>query len=56
VPTGITIPIQTGPVYQLPDGTDTVSMRDFQAGMQTLADGILGALRTPGARLALGGS
>jgi hypothetical protein len=56
VPTSITIPIQTGPVYQLPDGTDTVSMRDFQAGMQTLADGILGALRTPGARLALGGS
>jgi hypothetical protein len=56
VPTGITIPIQTGPVYQLPDGTDTVSMADFQSGMQTLADGILGALRTPGGRIAMRGS
>jgi len=52
----ITIPITVGQVVQLADGTDTVSMGEFQAGLQTLADGILGALRTPGARLALGGS
>jgi tape measure domain-containing protein len=55
-PTSITIPIQTGPVYQLPDGTDTVSMQDFQAGMQALASGILGQLGTPAGRMALRGA
>jgi len=55
-PTNITIPIQTGPVYQLPDGTDTVSMQDFQAGMQALASGILGQLGTPAGRMALRGA
>jgi tape measure domain-containing protein len=55
-PTSITIPIQTGPVYQLPDGTDTVSMQDFQAGMQALAAGILGQLGTPAGRMALRGA
>jgi hypothetical protein len=55
-PTNISIPIQTGPVYQLPDGTDTVSMQDFQAGMQALAAGILGQLGTPAGRVALRGA
>jgi hypothetical protein len=55
-PTSISIPIQTGPVYQLPDGTDTVSMADFQAGMQALASGILGQLGTPAGRMALRGA
>ena len=55
-PTSITIPIQTGPVYQLPDGTDAVSMQDFQAGMQALASGILGQLGTPAGRMALRGA
>jgi LysM repeat protein len=55
-PTSITIPIQTGPVYQLPDGTDTVSVQDFQAGMQALAAGILGQLGTPAGRMALRGA
>ena len=55
-PTSITIPIQTGPVYQLPDGTDTVSMEDFQAGMRTLAAQIMGQLGTPAGRMALRGA
>jgi hypothetical protein len=55
-PTSITIPIQTGPVYQLPDGTDTVSVQDFQAGMQALAAGIMGQLGTPAGRMALRGA
>ena len=55
-PTSISIPIQTGPVYRLPDGTDTVSMADFQAGMQALASGILGQLGTPAGRMALRGA
>ena len=55
-PTSISIPIQTGPVYQLPDGTDTVSMGDFQAGMQALAAGIMGQLGTPAGRMALRGA
>ena len=55
-PTTITIPITTGPVYQLPDGTDTVSMQDFQAGMQSLAAGIMQQLGTPAGRIALRGA
>ena len=55
-PTRISIPIQTGPVYQLPDGTDMVSMADFQAGMQALAAGIMGQLGTPAGRMALRGA
>lgn len=55
-PTRISIPIQTGPVYRLPDGTDAVSMEDFQSGMQALAAGILGQLGTPAGRMALRGA
>jgi len=55
-PPSISIPIQTGPIYQLPDGTDTVTMQDFQAGMQALAAGILGQLGTPAGRMALRGA
>ena len=56
VPTSITIPIQTGPVTRLPDGTDMVSMADFQSGMQALAAGLLGQLGTPAGRMALRGA
>jgi hypothetical protein len=55
-PTSVSIPIQTGPVYQLADGTDTVSMADFQAGMQAVASGIMAQLRSPAGRIALGGA
>ena len=55
-PTTITIPIRTGPVYQLPDGTDTVSMEDFQAGMQALAAGLMRQLGTPAGRISLRGA
>jgi tape measure domain-containing protein len=55
-PTSITIPIQTGPVYQLPDGTDMVTMADFQAGMQIVAAQIMGQLGTPAGRMALRGA
>ena len=55
-PTRISIPIQTGPVYQLPDGTDMVSVADFQAGMQALAAGIMGQLGSPAGRMALRGA
>ena len=52
----ISIPIQTGPVYQLPDGTDTVSMGDFHAGLQSVATGIMAQLRSPAGRMALRGA
>ena len=56
-PAAINIPITvTGPVYQLPDGTNTVSVGEFQAGMQALASGILAQLATPAGRMALGGA
>ena len=55
-PTRISIPIQTGPVYRLPDGTDTVSMGDLEAGLQALAAGIMGQLGTPAGRMALRGA
>jgi hypothetical protein len=54
--TGITIPIQTGPVYHLADGTDTVSLADFEAGLQAVASGIMGQLRSPAGRMALRGA
>jgi hypothetical protein len=50
------ITIQTGPIYQLPDGTDTVSMADFHAGLQSVATGIMTQLRSPGGRMALRGA
>ena len=52
----INIPIQTGPVYQLPDGTDMVSMADFNAGLQSVATGIMAQLRSPAGRMALRGA
>jgi hypothetical protein len=55
-PAAINIPITTGPVYQLSDGTDTVSVSDFQAGMQAVAAGIMAQLATPAGRMALGGA
>jgi hypothetical protein len=50
------ITIRTGEVLQMPDGSQWVSMGDLEQAMQATAAGVLGALRTPGARLALGGS
>jgi phage-related minor tail protein len=50
------ITIKTGPIYQLSDGTDTVSMRDFEAGLQSLATGIMAAMGSPAGRVALGGA
>jgi hypothetical protein len=54
--TSITIPIQTGPVYRLSNGTDTVSVADLEAGMQALAAGIMAQLRSPAGRMALRGT
>jgi hypothetical protein len=54
------ITIRTGEVLQMPDGSQWVSMGDMEQAidqaMQATAAGVLGALRSPGARLALGGS
>jgi hypothetical protein len=50
------ITIRTGEVLQMPDGSQWVSMGDLEQAMQATAAGVLGVLRTPGARLALGGS
>ena len=50
------ITIRTGEVLQMPDGSQWVSMNDLEQAMQATAAGVLGALRSPGARLALGGS
>jgi hypothetical protein len=52
----ITIPITVGHVVQLADGTDTVTMGEFQAGLQTLANGIMSQLRSPSGRMALRGA
>jgi hypothetical protein len=51
-----TINITTGPVYRLPDGTDTVSMADLERAMRATAAGVMGQLRTPAGRVALGGA
>jgi hypothetical protein len=55
-PATITIPIKTGPIYQLPDGTDTVSMADLEGAMRATAAGIMQALGTPAGRISLRGA
>jgi len=47
------ITIQTGPVMQL-DGKQYVTVEDLQRTAQQVAEGVIGRLRTPAARLALG--
>ena len=47
------INITTGPVVQF-DGTQYVTMDDFQRGLRQTAEGVIGRLRTPSARIALG--
>ena len=50
------ITIQTGQVVQMPDGSQWVSMADLEQAMQATAAGVLGQLRTPAGRIALGGA
>jgi phage-related protein len=50
------ITIQTGQVLQMPDGSQWVSMSDLEQAMQATAAGVLGQLRTPAGRVALGGA
>lgn len=47
------INIQTGPVLEF-DGTRYVSVQDLERAMRVTADGVIGRLRTPAARIALG--
>jgi len=51
-----TITIQTGQVVQMPDGSQWVSMADLEQAMRATAAGVLGQLRTPAGRVALGGA
>jgi TP901 family phage tail tape measure protein len=46
--------ITTGPVMQQQDGSQWVSMDDFERGLQQVAEQVVGTLRTPQARTALG--
>jgi phage-related protein len=48
------INITTGPVMQQQDGSQWVSMDDYERGLQQVTEQIVGALRTPQARVALG--
>ena len=48
-----TINITTGPVVEL-DGKRYVSMEDLERAMRVTAEGVIGRLRTPSARIALG--
>lgn len=45
--------ITTGPVLEF-NGEQYVTVADFQRGLQQTAEGVIGRLRTPSARLALG--
>jgi tape measure domain-containing protein len=58
-PTRATTPqinVTTGPVMQQQDGSRWVSMDDFERGLQQVAEQVVGTLRTPQARTALGWS
>jgi hypothetical protein len=48
------INITTGPVMQQQDGSRWVSIDDYERGLQQLAEQVLGTLRRPEARVALG--
>jgi len=50
------ITIRTGEVLQMPDGSQWVSMADLEQAMQATAAGVLGQLRSPAGRVALGGA
>jgi TP901 family phage tail tape measure protein len=50
------ISITTGPVMQQQDGSRWVSVEDFERGLQQVAEQMVGTLRTPQARTALGWS
>jgi len=50
------ITIQTGQVLQMPDGSQWVSMADLEQAMRATAAGIIGQLRTPAGRVAMGGA
>jgi hypothetical protein len=50
------ITIKTGEVLQMPDGSQWVSMADLEQAMRATAAGVLGQLRTPAGRIALGGA
>jgi len=47
------INITTGPVLEF-DGQRYVTVQDFERGMRMTAEGVIGRLRTPAARIALG--
>jgi hypothetical protein len=47
------INITTGPVLEF-DGQRYVRMEDLEKAMRVTADGVIGRLRTPAARIALG--
>lgn len=49
----VQIDIRTGPVVEM-DGTRYVSVADLERAMRITAEGVIGRLRTPSARLALG--
>jgi hypothetical protein len=50
------ITIKTGEVLQMPDGSQWVSMADLEQAMRATAAGVLGQLRTPAGRIAMGGA
>ena len=53
---GPQITIQTGQVLQLPDGSQWVTMTDLEQAMRATAAGVLGQLRSPTGRVAMGGA
>jgi phage-related minor tail protein len=50
------ITIKTGEVLQMPDGSQWVSMADLEQAMRATAAGVIGQLRTPAGRIAMGGA
>jgi len=50
------ITIKTGEVLQMPDGSQWVSIADLEQAMRATAAGVLGQLRTPAGRIAMGGA
>jgi phage-related protein len=50
------ITIRTGEVLQMPNGSQWVSMGDLEQAMAATASAVMGQLRTPAGRIAMGGA
>ena len=53
---GRSITVNTGPIMQMPDGSQWISRADFERGLAAVTDDVLNIVASPAGRMALGGA